>query len=257
MKHITVLLALVMTAGGLSACDAVTTAEAKPIASPSAALPPAEALLAAVEALDKAAYNFDIKQGTKTGGGRIDPGARTATMSLGGRVQNIDISVAYTIMTPELWVKADFGKDLNKLWNLNPATWMAIDRSKVASTATLPIDDAGAPQLGVIEMCKKGLTDVKRTDATHYAGTVDVTAADSVLAPSDDIVKKAGAKAKAVPFTATTDDQGRLTTFTVDGDAIDPELTLHLTFAGFGSILPVTKPTGAIPAPDSVYDLFN
>ncbi|MEV4132855.1 hypothetical protein AB0J72_11905 [Dactylosporangium sp. NPDC049742] len=84
-----------------------------------------------------------------------------------------------------------------------------------------------------------------------------MTAADTILAPPDDAVRKAGAKAKAVPFTATVDAKGRLTEFAVDGDAIDPELSMRLTFAGFGSVQPVTEPAGAVPAPASVYDLFE
>ena len=261
MKHITVLLALTLTAGGLAGCNAevqsTSGAQARPIASSAAALPPNEALLAAVQALDTTAYNFEIQQGTKSGGGRIDPATKSATMELGGTVQKLTVSVAYTVISPDLWVKADFGKELNQLWGLIPGTWMLIDRAKVDSTATLPVDKAGAPKLGVTELFKNGLVEVKRTDATHFTGTVDVTAADTILAPTDDVLEKAGAKAKAVPFTATTDGQGRLTAFTIDGASIDPELAMRLTFAGFGSILPVTKPAGAVAAPDAVYDLFS
>ena len=262
MKHITVLLALTLTAGGLAGCTTdVRTgppAEGRPIGSSSAAaLPPKEALLAAVQTLDTTAHSFTIKQGTKTGNGRIDPAAKTASMGMGGKVENLTVSVAYTVIAPDFWVKADFGKDLNQLWGLDPATWMLFDRSKLDASATLPVDQAGAPKLGVTELFRDGLADVKRTDATHFTGTVDVTAADTILAPSDEAVKKAGAKAKALPFTATTDGQGRLTAFTVDGGSIDPDLALQLTFGGFGSIQPVTEPTPAAPAPASAYDLFS
>ncbi|GAA3207295.1 hypothetical protein ACFO1B_19400 [Dactylosporangium siamense] len=261
MKHITVLFTLALAAAGLSACDAEVTsasgAQARPIASSPAALPPNEALLAAVQALDTTAYNFNIKQGTKTGGGRIDPAAKSATMELGGTVEQFTVSVAYTVIAPQLWVKADFGKELNQLWGLPANVWMLVDLAKVGSTATLPVDKAGAPKLGVTELFKNGLVEVKRTDATHFTGTVDVTAADTILAPTDDVLKKAGAKAKAVPFTATVDGQGRLTAFAIDGASIDPELAMQLTFAGFGSVLPVTEPAGATPAPDSVYQLFS
>jgi hypothetical protein len=267
MKHITVLLAITLTVGGLAGCttevDTGTSAEGRPIgASSTAALPPKDALLAAVRTLDTTAHSFTIKQGTKTGNGRIDPTAKTASMGMGGQldgggVENLTVSVAYTVIAPDFWVKADFGKDLNQLWSLDPATWMLFDRSKFDATATLPVDQAGAPKLGVTELFRDGLADVQRTDATHFTGTVDVTAADTILAPSTEAVKKAGAKAKALPFTATTDGQGRLTAFAIDGGSIDPDLALQLTFTGFGAIQPVTEPTPAAPAPASAYDLFS
>ncbi|MFF5229750.1 hypothetical protein [Dactylosporangium sp. NPDC000521] len=261
MRHITVLFVLALTASGLTGCTVETQvgtpSAGRILGAPTADLPPKEGLLAAVDALDGTSHTYKIKQGNKTGEGRIDPANKAAMMSMGGRVEKLDISVAYTVVAPELWVKADFGPLLNKEWGLDPAHWLRIDRSKVGASATLPIDPAGAPRLGLTELCKDGLGEVERTDATHYKGTVDVTAADTVLAPSSDAVRKAGTKAKAVPFTATVDAKGRLTDFTVDGDAIDPELSMRLTFAGFGSVQPVTEPADAIPAPDSVYELFE
>ncbi|MGI5240568.1 hypothetical protein [Dactylosporangium sp. CA-139066] len=261
MKHITALLTLVVAAGALAGCEAEFTTDTggqgRVIAASASPLPPAEALKAAVKNLDETAYTFGIKQGDMTGGGRIDSRAKVATMQIGGDVGTTHISVAYTIVTPELWIKADFGDDLNKQWGLDPVHWLLVDRSKVSSTATLPVDSSGAPELGVTELFKDGLGEVTRTDATHFAGTVDMTVANSVLAPSADTLKSAGAKAKAVPFTATTDDKGRLTSFVIDGASISSDLAMSLTFAGFGEIQPVTKPTGAIPAPDSVYQLFD
>ncbi|MET7417643.1 hypothetical protein [Dactylosporangium sp. NPDC005555] len=264
MKHITVLFALTLTAGSLAGCTTEvrsgTPAEGRPIASSStstAALPPEEALLAAVHATEATAYSFTIKQGSKSGSGRIDPAAKSAAASLGGTVEQVTVSVAYTVIAPELWVKADFGKELNKLWGMPGNTWMLIDRTKASSTATLPVDEAGAPQLGVTDLFKHGLAEVERTDATHFTGTVDMTAADSVLAPSADVVKQAGAKARAVPFTAVVDGRGHLTAFTVNGASIDPELALALAFADFGAVPPVTRPADAITAPAAVYKLFD
>ncbi|MEV8511683.1 hypothetical protein [Dactylosporangium sp. NPDC051484] len=119
------------------------------------------------------------------------------------------------------------------------------------------MDETGAPELGVTDLFKNGLGEVERVDATHFTGTVDMTAASSVLEPSDNVLKKAGAEAKSVPFTATVDDQGHLIALKIEGASIDPDLAMELTFTGFGAIQAITKPTGAIQAPDSVYKLFE
>src|SRR5690349_4273521 len=98
MRHIPVLLVLALTAGGLTGCGTKAqagTPTAGRVLAPAAALPPKEALLAAVDALGSTAHTYEIKQGTKTGGGRIDPANKAAVMSLGGRVEKLDISVEY------------------------------------------------------------------------------------------------------------------------------------------------------------------
>ncbi|MEV6929072.1 hypothetical protein AB0M46_31905 [Dactylosporangium sp. NPDC051485] len=259
-------MALTIAAVGLAGCETeVTTGPGtpgqaraiKPVQASASALPPAEALKGAVKALDTTSYNFGIKAGEVSGGGRIDPAAKSANMQLTGEVEKISISMAYIVIAPNLWFKGDFGDELNQHWGLKPGAWLLIDKTKLTSTASLPINDAGAPELGVTELFKDGLSAVERADATHFTGTVDMTLANSILAPSEDTLKGAGAKAKAVPFTATTDAEGRLTSFKIDGAGIDPNLSMELTFTGFGSIQPVTKPSNATKAPDSVYDLFN
>jgi hypothetical protein len=259
MKHITLLFTLVVAAGVLAGCEAEVdtgdTTKARTVAASPSAPPPAEALKAAANALDKTPYTFAIKQRDMTGGGRIDRGGKAATMQIGGDVGTTHISVAYTVLASGLWIKADFGDALNQQWGLDPVTWLLVDKSKLSATATLPVDATGAPKLGVTELFRDGLGEVTRTDATHFAGTVDLTAADSIIAPSTEALKNAGAK--AAPFTASTDEQGRLTSFVIDGAKSSPELAMTLSFAGFGDIQPVTAPADAAPAPDSIYPLFD
>ncbi|WP_432993326.1 hypothetical protein [Dactylosporangium sp. CA-233914] len=265
MKPITALLTLTLAAGALTACDAeITTTpggQAKAVSASSSPVPPKEALTTAVKALDTTAYNFAIKQGVMSGGGRVDPGARTAVLDIGGDVAvggdvgSIHVSVAYTIITPDMWIKADFGDAINKQFSMDPVHWMHVDRKKITGTQ-IPLDSAGNPEVGITELLG-ALGEVKRTDKTHFTGTVDVTGVEGIMAPSDTVLKKAGDKARTVPFTATVDEHGRLTNFKIDGAAFDPDLAMELTFTGFGSVQPVTAPTNAIEAPDPVYELIG
>ncbi|GGM40673.1 hypothetical protein ACFFX1_17990 [Dactylosporangium sucinum] len=261
MKHITVLLTLVLAAGSVAACDAEFTAgspaQARPVGAAASDVPPAEALRAAVQALDATSHNFELNAGTSTGSGRVDHAAKAATMEMRGQAEDLEISMAFTVIAPDVWVKADFGAELNELWGLKPGSWMRLDKTKLGASTTLPIDPSGTPDLGVTDLFKDGLADVRRTDATHFSGTVDITVTDSVLTPSDKVLEKAGDKAKQLPFTATVDDKGRLTSFVVDGASVDPDLAISLTFAGFGSVLPVSAPAGAVPAPDALYQMLS
>lgn len=264
MKHLRVLLAVLLATGGVAACGGKDPAPpasgsqgaASSAASPSSAPAPKDQLLAAAKALDSTSYNFTLKQTTMSGNGRVDPANKAGEIEVGGKVQGQSIALSYTVVGGEVYVKADFGAALNQHFGINKTKWMLIDQSKIKDKSSLPVDASGDVSLGT-EDALKGISDVKQTDSTHLSGTIDVTAADSMLSPDQDVVTKVGDKAKAVPFTATLDDQGRLVELKVDGASIDPALTVDVTFSDFGAIKPITKPVGAIPAPAAAYTFLN
>ena len=69
-----------------------------------------------------------------------------------------------------------------------------------------------------------------------------------------------GTKAQAVPFTATVDDQGRLSALKIDLSTVDAALSpVQTTYSDYGTTVTVTRPDPAqtTEAPDSVYQLFN
>nr|BFE61017.1 hypothetical protein GCM10020063_055430 [Dactylosporangium thailandense] len=263
MKPITVALVGALALASLAGCETSVTTTGTPASARAVntALPPPEALAKSVKALGTTAFNVAVKQGVMTGGGRVDPAAGKAVLSMGG---NVDLgagvgvtrlSLGYTVLAPELYIKADFGDTLNEHYGMDPTTWMHVDRAKLTGNA-LPLSEDGKLDVGITELLS-GTADVQRTDKTHYTGTIDVSAVRGSLAPTQDSVQKAGAKAKAIPFKATLDEEGRLTVFTIDGASIDEDLAMELTFTGYGSIDPVTVPAGAIECPASVYELIG
>jgi hypothetical protein len=74
---------------------------------------------------------------------------------------------------------------------------------------------------------------------------------------TQDNLDKLGAKAKAMPFTATLDNQGRLTDFIVDASAVDKALGARFSFTNFGDAFPINKPRNTVEAPPGVYALFR
>ena len=63
-----------------------------------------------------------------------------------------------------------------------------------------------------------------------------------------------------MPFTATVDDQDRLTALTIDLTGIDAQLgTLKTTYSGFGTPVTVAAPTAAetVEAPDSLLQILG
>jgi hypothetical protein len=256
MKYLRVLLVAALATGGVTACGGDEPVDAGPAGAPASKAPaPKDLLLKAVKNLDTASFNFTIKQAGMSGTGRVDAKAKAAVVELGGKVQGQSIALAYTVISPDVWFKADLGTAANKQLGINKTKWMHLDPAKVEDKTQLPIDTAGNPAVGTAGMLQ-GAAEVKQSDATHFSGVVDVTAADSLVAPDADLLKKVGDKAKAVPFTATVDEQGRHTALKLDGAAIDPGLTVDLVFSGFDAVKAITKPAGAVNAPASLYAMF-
>jgi len=79
------------------------------------------------------------------------------------------------------------------------------------------------------------------------------------FAPDSDALKNAGDKAKSIPFTATLDDQGRLTDLNVNGSSIDPALGIEITVSDYGSATGISKPDSSqvVEAPDSVLQFLK
>jgi len=262
MKQITVVLVGALALASLAGCEtSISTGSpgAARAVDNAAAVPPQEALTKAMKTLDTTAYNVAIRQGVMSGGGRVDPAAGQAVLSIGGDADlglgkgKVHLSVAYTVLAPELYIKADFGDTVNEHYGMDPAAWMHVDRAKLTG-GQLPLTAAGKLDVGIGELLS-GTADVKRADAAHYTGTIDVTQVRGIMAPTSEAAKKPGAK--TLPFTATVDRQNRLTVFTIDGAPVDEDLAMELTFTGYGAIDPVTAPAGAVPCPDSVYELIG
>jgi hypothetical protein len=61
----------------------------------------------------------------------------------------------------------------------------------------------------------------------------------------------------AVPFTVTLDSLGRIAELKIDAGAGHEADSEDFQFSNYGSPSPITKPDGAIPAPDGIYQVLN
>ena len=90
----------------------------------------------------------------------------------------------------------------------------------------------------------KAATTVRRTGPGQYEGTLDFTK----LAPEmtgGSIPSTIGGALEAVAFTATADDQGRLTSFVIKMPSMGegmPATSVTARFAGFGSAVKIQAP---------------
>ncbi len=224
-----------------------------------AALPAGDALTAAIGKLKGTGYDVKVvsEGGTGQGTGSVDPTTNSASLDEKGTVQGQSIEIAALQIGSDLWAKVNLGA-LNAQLGVDPAKWMLLDQSKITDASAKPFDLAGPDAFGVTGKLTS-VKNVTRVDATHLTGTVDLTQATGVSAPSSADLSKAGAAAAATPFTATLDDQGRLVDIKINADAVNKNLSDEISFSNYGSPTAISKPNAAdvVPAPEGLYQIFS
>ncbi len=220
---------------------------------------PAEALTAALGKLKGQSYDVNLtdRGGTLTAHGSVNGAENSASISEQGTLEGQHISISATEVDTNLWVKLDFGP-LNAQLSLDRSKWMLVDKSRITKASGTPFDLAGPDAFGITGLLTS-VSGVTRSDATHLAGTVDLTAATGVNKPAAGDLTKAGAAAKTVPFTVTLDDQGRLVDLKIKASGAAADLAGQLVITNYGSPGPITTPPAVdvIPAPPVLYEVLN
>nr|WP_296064666.1 hypothetical protein [uncultured Actinoplanes sp.] len=149
----------------------------------------------------------------------------------------------------DLYVKAS--GQLASLAGGPSGTWMHIDTSKVGAAS--PLNLANSDPKTTAKMLT-GSTDVQKTGDHTFAGKVDFTKSPtfrSAGAAAD--TSGLTGKLKAVPFTARTDDQGRLVNLTFDLESLAPGVGKMTTeYSDFGTPVDVQAPPSSqvVPMPE-------
>jgi hypothetical protein len=249
----TVGLAAAGCGGNTSGVDAGATAGASAKASPS--LAPKDVLVASTAALQKTSYKFTMSAAGLSGQGSADAAHKTASMSMSGKEEGVSMKMDFLFLNTDCYIKMDLGKANSQL-GISPTKWMHLDASTL-SGEDLPFQSTDDP--ADIDGLFDGLVNVTSTDGKTFSGTLDMTKASGDSAPDSDVLDSLGDKAKAVPFTATLDDKGEVTTLKVDGTGISPDLNVDVTFSDYGTPVTVTKPDASqiVEAPDAVQEMFK
>jgi hypothetical protein len=253
--------ALAVASLALAACSSTSTSSS-PAGSVSASGPtpssaPSAALVAAASSLSGKGYDLTLTAAGATGTGSVDPANHAVTFDAKGSAGGQTFELDLTGIGTDLWAKIDLGS-LNSQVGLDPSKWLKIDATKV-DDSSIGIDLSNLSDVLDLDSLTKAVSNVQRTDATHLTGTIDLTRLTGAVKPDSDSLGKAGAAAKSVPFTATLDNQGRLSELKINGDSIDKGLTVDIAVANIGSPTAVTAPPAAdvVPAPAAIYQILG
>jgi hypothetical protein len=233
---------------------------------------PKAALVASTSGLKAGNYAFTASTPDTQIKGVVDMAGKSAAISMDSHAADGPGKFEVRLVEPDRWVRMSFGAGMTEGLDLNdPAmksvadvfklfdgkTWLHVDMSKVKNPDEFDFatpDASGATSLLAGVVAAQG-------DAHDITGTIDATkAGDNAGILDSEDVKAMGAGAKALPFTAKLDDQGRLTHLEIDvpkaGETPAGKWTIDLT--GYGSQQPLTKPTGVVKEmPDTGYSALD
>jgi hypothetical protein len=234
---------------GCKSNDTAAPAGSKPAAAPAAtkAASAADELIAAAEKIRTTSYKFSTTGGGVTMQGAADPPSKTVTM-------DSVMSMKVIVVDGQFYMK--FPKGVPGTEALGGGDkWLHLDASKFAA-GTLGIQDLGDPAGGYNSL--KAATSVQKVGDKHYKGTLDLTKTPAFAANSK-LRSTIGDSAKAVPFEATIDDDGRLSTMDTTTTVNGTDIKQHTTFSDFGTKVTVTRPAPSevVEAPASIYGVLG
>ena len=216
-----------------------------PSATTSADPAAASKLSAAVAQLDSTSFTLTATSGSgfKMTGSIDAPGGKgTAQITASG--PNAEINIKTMLIGQDLYAQVP---GITKA-----GTWTHVDGSRLPANANIGLRPGQIDPVNTANLLK-ATTDVKATGDTTYSGSVDLSKAAGVAGLGQVTVAASNAPVQNVPFTATLDAQGRLSTLTVNLPQSEP---LQVTYANYGQPVQVTAPAPneITEAPDSFYN---
>lgn len=222
--------------------NTTTTAPAKPAS---------EELTDAIKKLNSTSYSYSMKFGPGEMTGAVDPAKKAVKMALRIAEAGQSFSMDIMLVGTDMYMKLD-GMPLP---GLTPGKYLHLDATKVKSLTKLGVEDLSDPTQSA--KLTQSLIDVERTGTGTFKGTIDMTKVEQ----EDEDIAALGDKAKAVPFEATVDSEGRVSSMTIalPAGASTPAMDIEMKYFDFGSATTIAKPAASevVEADAAMYEMFN
>jgi hypothetical protein len=217
------------------------------------------ALAEASTKLAKESFKLSMKfgeAGTMTGA--MDPQKKLGQTTLKISAQGTTMTIDMLLVDTDLYMKMDMGGAA--LPGMDASKWMHLDTKKLPANSSLGITPGEHDPVRA-EKLLQAATKVERVGDREFKGTLDLTKVTGIAGIEAKDVTGLGEKGKAVPFTAKTDDKGRLVNLKIEVPAVaGVDLgSLDATYSDFGTAVDVKKPdaSAVIPAPEAIYSTLG
>lgn len=263
LRRATVTVAAVTAAAGLLAgCGQDTAGSEAAPATTTAAPNPKETLLAAVPDETRPGFSYTIKDWETTLTGEVAPTTKATHLRMEIKEPSLGFTMhmAYLTVDKQSWTKITFtgAEGLTGLPKL-PAKWMLLDPAKLTDAEGVPTEYTGADVADLKPLLAN--TTITESAGGKYAGTVDLSGAAGTNIFSEETAAGIGEAAKTLPFQATVDAEGRLTSFLVNVPTVGKTKAYDysVTYADYGTAPAVAVPAAAdaVAAPAAAYELIN
>ncbi|MBL6278865.1 hypothetical protein JMF97_22145 [Micromonospora fiedleri] len=267
------LMAAALLTPGVAACTGDSTAG--PTGTPSASATASgaagdadakQALLDSTREISNGNFRFRMSGVGSTAEGQVHQPSQSAQMrvNIGEPTDDLAMTLDLIHAKPDSWVKLDLqgaaassvpGRD-----KLSLGKYQHLDQTRIQGNRNLGFDFEKVDPAGSAVLTQ-AVTEVRRTGDGAYAGTIDLSKAAEAGSLDQSMITALGAQANSVPFTATTDAQGRLTELVLQvpgtGEAAAQEI--RVTYSDYGNATAAQKPPAdqVVEAPPELYNLFN
>jgi hypothetical protein len=238
---------LVGAAGCADKPTAAVPGGAGSVTSPTPAADAKAALAAASAKTTASAHTVTMESGltglgTLKGSGSVDPAQKAMSMKMTTTFNGMDVAAEILGFERELYLKIGI-----PLPGLDTSKWLRIDASKAGSLGAFGIG-SGTDPTGA-KVFTDAVVTVEQTAPGKFKGTIDATktGGSGLMRNADDLARQLGDQAKALPFEATVDGQGYLTSFAMQIPLPNQPLPagVHMKYADFGKSVTIAKPAPA------------
>jgi hypothetical protein len=258
------LIAATLLVPGLAACDNSNGDSPAAGSSTESGTPadPKAALVASTKGLAEGNFTFTIAADSMTGKGTFHKPSNSAqmTMTMGDEDFTIDFDLIQ--IQPDTWVKVDLGDLFAGVPGMEAIKdkYQHLDAAKAKDAKNLDAFKDGADPADAAGLFE-GLADVQKTGEGSYSGTFDITSVKDSVAADEDMLKALGDQAKAIPFTAELDAEGRLSELVMSVPAAGETKAqdIKVTYGDYGTATAVQKPPAGqvIEASEQTYEMFK
>ncbi|MDG4823095.1 hypothetical protein O7635_14665 [Asanoa sp. WMMD1127] len=244
-----VLSALAITVAACGSGDAGDSGGATGSAPPATSAAPAdpkEELTAAARKLNETTMKMTLESVGTTSTGSLDPQRKLGEMTMKVAAAGRSLDIQIRTIGKDVYLQAD------GLPGTEGGKWLEIEGSRLAGSSfdVFPEDDpAGTNRL------LNALSDVKKDGPGQFSATIDLNKTSN---PNQ--AAQLGDKFKALPFKATVDDEGRLTSTEIDITSVEASAgKTKATYSDFGTTVTVEPPPAGdtVPASDQVVKMLT
>jgi hypothetical protein len=253
-----VALAAALAAGACGSPDTTDEVD-KPVSAAKPTPSAQDLLLKSVPGADSGSVRF-ATTGSDPTSGIMDAARHTVQIDMTQKDSDFTLTMNFLFVERQSWVKINLrgAPGLPKI----PKKWMLLDPSKLKNGPdAIPIGYDNDTDPGDAGTMLQSAADVRQTSPGHFTGTTDLSRTGDGDVTDAKTLAALGATAKAVPFEAVTDGQGRLRSMVVKipKTTKTKASTYAVTYRDYGTAPTPRKPSAGEQqkAPSIVYQMLN